>query len=286
MRRVDEVQLDIGRANVPEPYEVLEVRGIANEKSGVVPHRADRVVAAHAVPCQIPEADTIVYFRRDRQILIDGQIDRRRGLPEDLPIVDADLGYVRVRAVLHKERLAERIVRLPGDRPHASLVASLPSWRVLVVDEHVVDVEQMRPRRPSLLGQKQPVRKDRIDEMRKLLREFLDRRGVSNGPDDIGPEPLDELLGLFRPVNHHDGVEASPPERVGQPDRPPERLAVRRLDRPRDPERPVANIDTRRVHGLAPARSADAARQRWIGLKSAEHPSRAQCRKAQARPPP
>ena len=60
--RVDEVHRDVGCANVPEPHDVIEVRGITDIETGIVPLRPDGVVAAYAVACQIPEADVIVYL--------------------------------------------------------------------------------------------------------------------------------------------------------------------------------------------------------------------------------
>jgi hypothetical protein len=49
MRRIDKLQLNIGRPNVPESHEIVEIRGVADEKASVVPSWLDGIMAAHQI---------------------------------------------------------------------------------------------------------------------------------------------------------------------------------------------------------------------------------------------
>jgi hypothetical protein len=251
MRRINEVQRNIGRANVPELHEVVEVGSIADEESGVIPSWPDGIVPSYQVSREKPDAHMVVDVGSDRRVLVDIEIDRNRCLREDVQIVDADLSWVGVRAVLHKKRIGQGVVRCPHGDSHALLVYILPSRCVLALHEHIVNIKQVRSCRPILFAQKQLSRNEWRDEMRKLLRKTADHGRIANGPHDIGAEHIDDVLRLVWAVSHYDGIESAAPQGVGQPNRFAEGLTVFRVDRPSDPQRPVADIDTCRVHDLA-----------------------------------
>src|SRR5258707_413508 len=76
-------------------------------------------------------------------------------------------------------RLSEEDVVVPEELSNALLFDSFPSTGGAPMNESIVDVEEMRPCCLALMGEEEPVREVRRDQMWKLARES-DHCGVGS----------------------------------------------------------------------------------------------------------
>ena len=169
MRRVEELEGDIRRSQIPERHEVIETVGAAAIKARIVPPRANRIVATQPMPRQEADARVLVHIKRDGGVLFYSALYGERRLTQEFKIIDPDIvGIPGIGAVMYEERVAKRIVVVPYELSDALLIDRLPSTRGAPMYESIVDVEEMRPRCLALMREKEPVREVRRDQVWKL----------------------------------------------------------------------------------------------------------------------
>lgn len=55
MRRIDELKMNVGGAEIPETHQIVYIAAIPDEEPSIVPSRAHRIVAAEPVPREIAQ---------------------------------------------------------------------------------------------------------------------------------------------------------------------------------------------------------------------------------------
>jgi hypothetical protein len=118
------------------------------------------------------------------------------------------------------------------------------------VRERVVNVEH--PRAADLIRhsfEKKRRREERVDEVRKASRKFVDFFGLANRHNHIGAIQLRNLLCFLQAVHHDNWIKTPAPKSVGQSHGLAKGFTIAGVNCPGDAQRSVTDVNAYSFHG-------------------------------------
>jgi len=143
MGRIEELELNIGGAEIPKSHKIVYVIGVPDEEPCMVPSGLHRVMPVKSVAGEIAEAWMFEHIHRDWLGLVKAAVHRDGGLRKNLPIVDADILCIRVCAVLQKESVRPWVVVVPDELPDTLFIDGFPFRLVVPMRKYVAGIEHL-----------------------------------------------------------------------------------------------------------------------------------------------
>jgi hypothetical protein len=225
---IDELEPNIGRAQVPESDKIVDIGHVADKDAGVIPSGPHGVVSIEATSRQIAQIGVREQLDGQRAVTVDLELYRQCGLVQHVVVIDADSCRTWIRAELNQKGISQRIVIRPAGYLHGAFGRKgLPRRGIAPLGQRVVHIEDVRARCLPRVSEKQVLGQRRIDQVRELRREVCDLLSGPYGNYEIGPERLDRLPRFFRLIDEDDGIKPPAPHGMGESDGFSECLSIR-----------------------------------------------------------